>query len=532
MLDFDTLTHPLTISGAIIAASTVTILQKRRIKALLLKFGKNKLTGDFGVPDELQVDWLDLDERRENYENEADALYAQFGKQHENDEEPDLWMQNLPEDKSRKLKFLIMAQVVVTLHLYKHIEETVNQMQKLYQASVISKAYWESCLEANTFCANMVDYLKTEMRKIDPKIEPREMFQEGWTIISQHGVEWPTNQGQQCPPGCMCETSTKKRIALAKKKVEMAQIQNPQEAAVLMDCIKQADEQGHSISVADARGYIRAAVARREEGEAQEGESSEGKECPPGCDCEVSKAREQQAQQCPPGCDCKPSRARRANRFRKAMIEATGKGYTEELAEPICRIITQLFDQGIDISLEDAAAKHAEILEETKMGPFFNLRKDGFTWSQSADKVELIIEAPTETPKDVIELDFTVNTMKLSVHGDEILNCSLHHNIVPEESHWDFSNDIDLEEGDEVILSGLVNDEFNGVKGVLDEKNEELLSKGRYSVKAKDGRMLAIKGENIIVTSPKGKIMVVMKKEESLCWPNPAWTSNATEETD
>lgn len=455
----DFLSNPFIISSIVIFGSVAYSYVRDSLKSKGSKI--NGGINEFGVPETMQVDWLDTDDRAKKYDHVCEHLHKKYAKE---DDYDNLWVQMLPEDDKESLKFLLMARIVVALHIYEKVEEETQAMQKLYNVNVCSVQYWESCLTVLKYCKDDLEYLKQEMILIEPDVQAQQVFGEGWQILSKFGPEWPRNMQKKCPPDCQCETSVRERNEEEAKKKAIAAASSPEEAEEISQVLIEAAKAGHNLTVEQA------------------------KEC---------------------------------------LANAKKLGASPEELEEIAQVMAQAQAAGHRLTPEQAKNLIAESKQAKVLGPFGTLKENGFTWRQTPppnEVVEIMIELPTETERSQVEVDFTIDSMKLSYDGHELVKWTFKNNIIPSECKWDVADDVPkVEDGDECILSGLSNDEFNGLKGEILSTPAETREKGRWRVVLTDKRELAIKEENIVVQSAKGRIVLKLVKEESKPWPNPAW---------
>jgi len=441
-----------------------------------------EMKSELYIPKHYQVDWLDLDERTDKYENLREQVCKKYETQEEEGEE---WMSTLPEEPKEMMKFLLMARIVCTLHIYDQTETAYKSNAQLYQNNVITKTYWDSIVEAIESLKRDLEMLKDDMIALEPSCKPSDVFGEAWRILNKFGPEWPNNANKkQCPPGCMCETSKKLRVDLEERTKNCA-----------ADC------------GCDASKRLRAekeALGRRAKGENL---------CPPGCQCDKSKKfREELAEKtknCPENCQCNASKRMRAE---KEALE----GRSTKTCPPGCNC---------DKSQKERAdrAKAGKSLPEDILGPFGVLDRDGMQWKQSPppdEEVEITFRVPTNLPKDKINVTFEPNKVTLTIDGETAFNPELLEKIKPDQCSWTVTQD-PIGTGDAVLLKGLSNKEFNGKKGMIRPTDKDTREKGRWKIATEMQKELSIKEENLDIQNPKGRLVVTLEKAVSKPWPNP-----------
>eukprot|EP00397_Hematodinium_sp_SG-2012_P021263 GEMP01021954.1.p1 GENE.GEMP01021954.1~~GEMP01021954.1.p1 ORF type:complete len:398 (+),score=67.04 GEMP01021954.1:86-1195(+) len=162
---------------------------------------------------------------------------------------------------------------------------------------------------------------------------------------------------------------------------------------------------------------------------------------------------------------------------------------------------------------------------QIKLGPFGNIKTDGWTWRQHpppTEEVELQVSVPTGTRPSQVKVEFTTETVCVKLEDKTIFTRTFREKLRPQESTWNIVDD-PFAVDDDVEMSGLSNVEFNGLLGVLLEPTAEQKKKGRRRVGLQDGRELSIKDENIIPRNEKGRVVISLEKVESKPWNHPPW---------
>lgn len=553
--------YPLVITGFVLGISAFIGYVRNSLKEKIVKLGKD---GELSVPDEIKVDWLDTDDRRDRYENMADELYDKYGKDQGSDH---IWMQLLPKEEKEKLKFLLMARIVLLLSIYEKVEDETTSMQKLYQTNVISKQYWDSCLLALACCKYDLEYLQKEMVAIDPDVKPQTVFREAWQIIGEYGPQWPENKAptrKLCPPGCQCETSQRLRKEAMEKncppdcECESSQFLRREQEAIEKAKKKKEEKTCPPGCDCDNSQLLRKDAMEKTKNcppdcdcetsqflrrELEALKEIEEKRCPPGCDCETSQLLRKEAMEktknCPPDCDCELSQFLRRDlealkakeaEEQEAEKKALAEGIKPEVAKQVAQVMIHAAKEGHTLSPQEAFDFINEGMQRQILGPFGDLKEDGFIWRQTPppdEKVQILLEVPTEAIESQVEIEFTNSTMKFSYEDEEMLHWEFHEKIDASKCTWAILDDVapPIEVGDEVILSGLSTSEYNGLGAIVEETPADVLEKGRWKVTLDDERELSIKAENMIVQSPKGRLQVTLIKEKSAPWSHPAWES-------
>jgi len=201
----------------LIFASVLFSQTRDWLKAHTRLFGDMGPIADLRIPETYSPDYLDLDSRRDKYENTREELRLKYCTGPTDDE----WMYRLDEGTKGRIKFLLMVRTVATLHIYEIVEKEVRGCSKLYRVHVITKKYWDSVVSAHDALRQELDLLRDDMILLDPECKPAEVFGEAWHILSRHGPRWPENMPPpQCPPDCQCEKSKQQRAALAEAKAK------------------------------------------------------------------------------------------------------------------------------------------------------------------------------------------------------------------------------------------------------------------------------------------------------------------------